>query len=568
MHQAPEDSTNGKRGTGETLSARSLCAAEIRALIEEYRDPAASAAWFLCDRYDPAMVAYRVVSPDLSAKSLTYGELSNQSARLASSLAGLGIAQGDRVATLMGKSGEYLVTLLAIWRLGAVHVPLFTAFAPAAIGLRLQGSGAKAIVCDGAQQPKVSGISDATDLPVRHIITTGPTSDGATALADLIANGRTEFFAAATGPDAPLIHIYTSGTTGEPKGVVVPLWMLAAVRSYTTFGLDLRPDDTYWCAADPGWAYGLYYGILGTLATGTPSLLVEGGFSAETTLAVLSKFEVTNFAAAPTVYRALRASGLPIPSLSLRCGSSAGEPLNPDINNWAVEALGVLIHDHYGQTEAGMLVNNHHHPLLSEPLKPGSMGRPLPGWEAAVLCENADVEAPLGEMGRLAIDLSASPLAWFRGYVGDAAMSDKFSLDGRWYITGDLARQCDDGLFYYSSREDDVIVMAGYRIGPAEVEVVINGHPNVAESAVIGVPDELRGEVVEAFVVPLSDIADTNAFGADIQRWVKTHYAAHAYPRRVHLIDELPKTPSGKLQRFLLRQRRNRELRQPLAGGN
>jgi acetyl-CoA synthetase len=450
--------------------------------------------------------------------------------------------------------------LLAIWRLGAVHVPLFTAFAPAALELRLRGSGAKAVVCDCAQRPKIAAISVGADVELRHVITTGPIDDGATALADLIAKGKPDFAAAITGPDAPLIHIYTSGTTGAPKGVVVPLWMLASVRSYTTFGLDLRPDDIYWCAADPGWAYGLYYGVLGTLATGTPSLLVEGGFSAEATIAVLSRFEVTNFAAAPTVYRALRASGLPVPKLNLRCASSAGEPLNADINEWAMAALGVPIHDHYGQTEAGMLLNNHHHPLLKESLKPGSMGRSLPGWEAAVLCENADAEAPQGEMGRLAMDLSASPLAWFEGYTGGSATRDKFSADGRWYITGDLAREQQDGLFYFSSREDDVILMAGYRIGPSEVEATINAHPGVVESAVVGVRDELRGEVVEAFVVPVGSVADADAFEAEIQHWVKSRYAAHAYPRRVHVTGELPKTPSGKLQRFLLREERNSAL--------
>lgn len=535
-------------------SSSSSCAAEIDALLSEYRDPTRSAAWFLCDRHDPSKIAYNIVSADLSATPLTFGDLRDRSERLASGLATLGIAPGERVATLMGKTRDLIVSLLAIWRVGAVHVPLFTAFGPDAIEFRLKGSGARAVICDETQYPKIAAIGEATRSTLK-VVTTGKASDRAIALSDLIENGRAEFPAAAVGADGPLIHIYTSGTTGTPKGVVIPLWMLAAVRSYMTFGLDLRPDDIYWCAADPGWAYGLYYGVLGVLATGTPSLLMEGGFSAEATIAALARFEVTNFAAAPTVYRALRGSGLPIPSLNLRCASSAGEPLNADINTWAIATLGVPIYDHYGQTETGMLVNNHHHASLSEPLEPGSMGRPLPGWRAAVLDELVDREAPSGQIGRLAMNLPESPLAWFTGYSGQAQPGDKFSSDGRWYFTGDLARMDGRGRFYFSSREDDVILMAGYRIGPAEVEAAINTHPGVEESAAIGVPDELRGEVLEAFVVPAQEVTDTDAFTREIQQWVKSRYAAHAYPRRVHLLDHLPKTPSGKLQRFALRQR-------------
>jgi acetyl-CoA synthetase len=285
-------------------------------------------------------------------------------------------------------------------------------------------------------------------------------------------------------------------------------------------------------------------------------LLLEGGFSAETTIAVLDRFGVTNFAAAPTVYRALRAAMLEIPKLKLRCASSAGEPLTPDVNSWAISALGVEVRDHYGQTETGMLVNNHQHASLEEPLRPGSMGRAMPGWSAGILREAADVEVAPRQIGRLAIDLKASPLAWFPGYADDEERSlDKFSADGRWYITGDIAKQDEDGLFYFSSREDDIILMAGYRIGPSEIEATINAHPAVAESAVIAAPDEIRGEVVEAYIVPVSKAAADGAFELEIQQWVKTRYAAHAYPRRVHIVAELPKTPSGKIQRFLLRQR-------------
>jgi acetyl-CoA synthetase len=534
----------------------SRCASEVAAFIDEHGDPDGSAAWFLCDRHDSSSVAFRIVSSDLAATDLTYGQLRELSERLASSLARLGIGPGDRVATLMGKSRDYVVALVAIWRLGAVHVPLFTAFASPAIALRLMGSGARAVICDAGQRDKLRAGRDIPDRPPWTVITAGGADDGALDLSALIRNGNTGFAAVRTGPEAPLIHIYTSGTTGSPKGVVVPLRMLAAVRAYARFGLDLRHDDIYWCAADPGWAYGLYYGVLGTLSTGVPGLLLEGGFSAETTIAVLDRFGVTNFAAAPTVYRALRAAQIEIPKLQLRCASSAGEPLTSDVNAWAIEALGVEVRDHYGQTETGMLVNNHHYAPLREPLRPGSMGKAMPGWTAGILREGTDVEVAQGEVGRLAIDLNASPLAWFSGYAGDGSPGlDKFSADRRWYITGDLAKRDEDGLLYFSSREDDVILMAGYRIGPSEIEATINSHPDVAESAVVAVPDEIRGEVVEAFVVPISTAAESDTFEIEIQQWVKRRYAAHAYPRRVHIVAELPKTPSGKIQRFLLRQR-------------
>jgi len=544
-------------------AAKAEASLKIAELIATYSDPHASAAALLCDRYDPEAVAYRIVSPDLASRDLTYGDLRHESERLAASLAELGIRQGDRVATLMGKSREYLVTLVAIWRIGAVHVPLFTAFAPSAIALRMSGSKAKAVVCDASQRDKLLPGTDMPDPLPWHIITTGSSTCGAIGFATLMARSAARIeTATAVGGSAPLIHIYTSGTTGAPKGVVVPLRALASVRAYAHFGLDLRADDFYWCAADPGWAYGLYFGILGAITTGTPSLLLEGGFSAQTTLDVLQRFHVTNFAAAPTVFRAIRADDRIKPDgLSLRCVSSAGEPLTSDVNDWATSFLGAPVHDHYGQTEAGMLINNHHHSSLQEPLVPGSMGRALPGWDAAVLKMDTDQCAAVDEVGRIAMNLANSPLAWFSGYVGDAAKSaEKFTPDGLWYLTGDTGWVDANGRFYFSSRDDDVIIMAGYRIGPSELEAVIATHESVKECAVIAVPETVRGEVIEAYVVLKNPASLHEGLEAELQRWVKTRYAAHAYPRSVHFVDALPRTPSGKLQRSVLRQRRRSEI--------
>lgn len=363
--------------------------------------------------------------------------------------------------------------------------------------------------------------------------------------------------AAAVGGDAPLIHIYTSGTTGNPKGVVVPLRALAAFQAYAEFGLGIRAeDDMFWCAADPGWAYGLYFGILATLSTGVRSVLFEGGFTPESTMAVLAQQRVTNFAAAPTVYRSLRTSGLePAAGVRLRCASSAGEPLTPDVNIWAQDVFGITVHDHYGQTEAGMLINNHHHRDVARPIKEGSMGCPMPGWRATILHDDRDEEVGFGEPGRVAMVLPESPLAWFDGYDGDPEKSvAKFAGGGRWYVTGDTGRMDEDGYFYFSARDDDVIIMAGYRIGPFEVESVMATHPAVAECAVIAMPDEVRGEVIEAYVVLCDEHVAGPDLDVEIQMWVKRNFAAHAYPRRVHFTTIMPKTPSGKIQRFVLKQ--------------
>lgn len=522
----------------------------------------ASTAGLLCDRHDPDSLAYRIVGADLSTLDLSYGELRAKSERFAAGLAALGVQSGDRVATLMGKSEHYLVALMGIWRLGAVYLPLFTAFAPPAIAFRLLESKTKVVICDAAQQPKLAPSEDiSADAPWR-VITTGAGGNGVIRFDVLMAEPSPPIASAALGGDAPIIHIFTSGTTGKPKGVVVPLRALAAFWTYAEFGLGLESDDFYWCAADPGWAYGLYFGLLGSFSTGVPSLLLEGGFSPETTFAVLEGQGITNFAAAPTVYRALRTSGLTVPSgLKLRYASSAGEPLTPEVNDWAASALGVLVHDHYGQTEAGMLINNHHHPLLKRPLKPGSMGHAMPGWTAVILDEKRDEQVSPNAVGRVAMDLAQSPLAWFTKYEGDAAKSaEKFAGEGRWYLTGDVGYLDDEGYFHFSSRDDDVIIMAGYRIGPFDVESVIAAHEAVAECAVIAVPDEVRGEVIEAFVVLRDKHLASDALARELQNWVKTRYAAHAYPRVVHFAEALPKTLSGKIQRVELRQQRRSEL--------
>lgn len=536
--------------------------ARVRELLQTYDGPDVSAADLLCDRHPADRIAFTIVDPDLTSTDLTYGELRERSQRFAVALADLGVEPGDRVATLMSKSADLVVALLGIWRRGAVHVPLFTAFAPPAIAFRLEASGTTIVIADADQATKlVPGDDIPADPPWRVIIAGNDraVAEAPLRFADLLAAYSADdprAAAVAVGGDGLLVQLFTSGTTGTPKGVPIPVRALAAFHAYQEFSLDVRADDVYWNAADPGWAYGLYWAILSPLASGIRSLLLHAAFSAPLTWQVLERFGVTNFTAAPTVYRALRADSSTAPTdLRLRRASSAGEPLTPDVVTWSVETLGVAVRDHYGQTEHGMLICNSWHDALRVDAPAGSMGRTMPGWHCAVLADVADVEAPVGELGRVAIDTQRSPLLWFLGYLdAPERTAQRYTADGRWYLTGDAGSQDADGFFHFSARDDDVIIMAGYRIGPFEVESVLVLDERVVEAAVVGMPDELRGEVLEAFVVLRNGFEGNTELEADLQTLVKRKFAAHAYPRKVHFVDALPKTPSGKVQRFILRQ--------------
>ena len=526
-------------------------------LLAIYDVPGASAAEFLCDRHDPDAVAFTVIDPDLSGRDITYGELRTESEKVAAALAALGVAEGDRVATLMSKSADLVFTLRGIWRLGAVHMPLFTAFAWPAIEMRITGGDAKVIVSDADQRGKLESTS--VPVVVAGLADCPESREGDLDLDTIVAAQEPGRPAAVTGPDAGMVMLFTSGTTGTPKGVVVPVRALAAFHQYIETGLDVRADDVFWNGADPGWAYGLYYGILGPLAVGRRSLLLHARYTPELAFAVLQYYRVTNFAAAPTVYRTMRAKRDIAPAdVRLRRASAAGEPLTPEVIEWSREQFGVEVRDQYGQTEHGMFIINPWHDSLREEVRPGSMGVPLPGWSCTVLAADSDDPAPAGELGRVAIDVPASPLMWFTGYhEAPEKTAERFSADGRWYYTGDAAKLDADGHFYFSSRDDDVIIMSGYRIGPFDVESLLAKHPDVLESAVIGVPDELAGEVLEAYVVLRDGVDGGPETESALQAWVKTEFAAHAFPRKVHFVRELPKTPSGKIQRFLLRKERS-----------
>lgn len=512
-------------------------------------------ATLLCDRWadDPTRIALRYEDAQGHTGTMTYAQLRDDSARFASVLRGLGVRPGDRVATLLPKSPELLVATLGIWRLGAVHLPLFTAFGPQAIAYRTENSETGIVVTDTANRAKLAGMA------MRVLCVEG--TDGSVGGPDDVpfhASLRTTEPLATpvtVSGDDLFILIYTSGTTGHPKGVEVPVKALTAFATYMRFGLDVRDDDVFWNIADPGWAYGLFFALVGPLLLGLSTLFVNAPFSVEGTLIVMRKYGVTNFAAAPTVYRAMRAAGLADArdGLRLRVLSSAGEPLNPDVIAWAERTLGVPIHDQYGQTEHAMMVINHHHPSLRRPLKPGSMGVAMPGFRAVIVDEEGNELGP-GEEGQIALDISQSPLYWFPGYYKAREWSDARIVGGRYYLSGDAASRDAEEYFYFTGRADDIISSAGYRIGPFEVESALMQHPAVAEAAAIGKPDELRGEVVKAFIVLKPAQTPSDELAEELSQAVKKNLSAHAYPREIVFVAALPKTPSGKVQRFLLRQ--------------
>jgi acetyl-CoA synthetase len=530
----------------------------IGAWLAAYRGSNICLADLLCDQHAIGArgATAALLYEDTAGRSsrLTYAELHEYSARFAAVLRRLGVAKGDRVATLLPKSRELMIATVALWRLGAVHVPLFTAFGRQAVSYRLDDSATRIVVTSVTCRDKI-----VRGTAARVVTVDGeqpaPTSEDVPFWSALRESSPLATATALSGND-PMILIYTSGTTGSAKGVPVPVKALASIQTYMEFGLDVRDDDIFWNIADPGWAYGLYYALVGPLLLGRSTIFYNGPFDPAQIYRVMVQHGVTNFAAAPTAYRALRAAerATPAPAgLRLRVASSAGEPLADDVIGWAAEHLGVPVYDQYGQTELGMVILNHHSPALQRPRRAGSVGHPMPGFRVALLDVDGRELGP-DQDGEIAVDTEHSPLYWFSGYYADEERTaERFRHGPRHYLTGDLARRDADGYVYYRGRADDVITSAGYRIGPAEVETALGAHPAVAEAAAVGKPDELRGEIVKAFVVLRQGYAPSSELADEIAQHVKTGLAAHAYPRELEFVPSLPRTPSGKLQRFVLR---------------
>jgi acetyl-CoA synthetase len=509
-----------------------------------------------CDRWATGdRIALYSESQDGRSNAYSFAQLLGFAARFARLLTRAGVRPGDVVAGLLPRIPELLITILGTWRAGAVYQPLFTAFGPKAIEHRISLSRAKLVVTDQTNRPKLAEVAD----PPPALVVGGSNVPGDLDFWTELEHHAEDFPPVLRRGDDPFLMMFTSGTTGLPKGLMVPLKALLGFLVYMRDAVDLRPEDRFWNIADPGWAYGLYYAVTGPLLMGHATTFYDGPFTAESTYRLIERHKITNLAGAPTAFRLLIAAGpaaaLPVKG-QLRVVSSAGEPLNPEVIRWFEEHLAAPIRDHYGQTELGMVVCNHH--ALAHTVHPGSAGRAMPGYRVAVLDQD-DRELGPNEPGILAVDIAGSPLHWFPGYWQQATPA----ISGGYYRTGDSVQLEPDGTITFVGRSDDIITSSGYRIGPFDVESALVEHPAVVEAAVVGKPDPERTEIVKAFVVLARGTRPDDALAEELQRFVRQRLSAHAYPREIAFVDQLPKTPSGKLQRFVLRDQERAEAGEP-----
>ncbi|UMZ09161.1 AMP-binding protein [Pseudomonas sp. MPFS] len=503
-----------------------------------------------CDRHAlPGRIALFWEGRDGNSASYTFTDLQDKAGRLANFLLAQGVGKGDKVAGLLPRNVELLITVLATWRIGAVYQPLFTAFGPKAIEHRVNSSAAKVVVTDAINRSKLAEVAGCPT-----VVTVAGAKGQGIVRGDFSFWAELEQYPARCEPvllsgEDPFLLMFTSGTTGPSKALQVPLKAMVAFQSYTRDAVDLRPEDAFWNVADPGWAYGIYFGITGPLGLGHPITFYDGPFTLESTCRVINKYGITNLTGSPTAYRLLIAGGDQFARSikgRLRIVSSAGEPLNPEVIRWFAEHLEVVIHDHYGQTELGMVLCNHH--ALAHPVHVGSAGFASPGHRIVVLDEEYR-ELGVGQPGILAIDRRQSPMYWFAGYTGAPTKA----FVGDYYLSGDTVELNPDGSISFVGRSDDVITTSGYRVGPFDVESALVEHPALVEAAVVGKPDRERTEVIKAFVVLGERYRATPELAEELRQHVRKRLAAHSYPREIEFVSDLPKTPSGKLQRFILR---------------
>lgn len=510
-----------------------------------------NACYECCDRHaiDQDKVALYWQGKDGRKEQYTFAELQQWSSQFANFLKSQGVQKGDRVSGLLPRTVELLVVILGAWRIGAVYQPLFTAFGPKAIEHRLHLAQSKLVISDVGNRSKLDEVAHCP-----QIVTVADRAGQGIQQRDLnfwdeVKAQSTDCEIVLQSINDPFLLMFTSGTTGPAKPLEVPLKALIAFGQYMKNAVGLREDDSFWNIADPGWAYGLYYGITGPLLLGHATLFYEGGFSIDSLCQIVDDYKVTNLAGAPTAYRMIMAAD-PEQMAQLkgkfRVVSSAGEPLNPEVFRWFKQVLDAPIFDHYGQTEVGMVVCNHHG--LQHDIRAGVAGYASPGYRVAVVDEQGQ-ELAAGTPGVLAVDISQSPMMWFGGYKE----SRKSPFVKHYYLTGDTAELHADGSMSFVGRNDDVITTSGYRIGPFDVESALLEHDAVIEAAVIGVPDPDRTEIVKAFVILAEHVTASEELAEQLGQFVKKRLSAHAYPRLVEFVQELPKTPSGKIQRFLLR---------------
>ena len=472
--------------------------------------------------------------------------LQRRAGRIASVLRRGGIRPGDRVAGLMGRRPAAFAVPLALWRLGAVYVPLFSGFRRDSIGVRLEDAGVKAVVTDPANRSNLAGLEKKLTL----FLVGGRPSSGEVDL-DREADEADELSSLfETKLSDPATIMYTSGTSGRPKGCVIPHRGIINLVPYVEHCLALAPDDLLFSTADTGWSFGLYTTFLSPLALGCSRLLYAGGFDAPAWWRAIGELGVTHLASAPTGFRQLAVKGteaMGIEPTMLRAATGGGETLDSNSIDWFREHVDVTIHDSYGLTELGMLVANLRGPGASAPT-PGSMGFALPGFDVQLV---DDEGSPVGaeEEGQVAVRDDG----WFLSstYWGRDAEWHARIRNGYW-VTEDRARRDEQGRFWYVGRSDDVIVTAGYNVGPAEVEGVLLEHPAVAEAACVGEPDERKGQVITAHVVLFGEAPE--GLLDELRQMVGERVGWHAAPQHMREHPALPRTESGKVKRKVLRE--------------
>lgn len=515
-------------------------------------------------------VAVRWVRRDGRVDEATYRRLAADTCRFADGLRMLGIGRGDRVATLLGRCPELHVAILGTLKNRSVACPLFSAFGPEPVRQRLDAADARVVVTTRALYRRKVGPARALLPRLDHVVLIdgdGTDADGiagSVAYRDLMAAGASSFRIRPTDPeDMALLH-FTSGTTGAPKGVVHVHDAVVAHHATAAAALDLRPDDVFWCTADPGWVTGTSYGIVAPLTHGATTVVVEADFDVDRWYRTLAELQVTVWYTTPTALRMLMRAGAEAArahDLSrLRVVASVGEPLDAEVIRWFEDTVGRPVHDTWWQTETGSI-------MIANPpgcdIRPGSIGRPVPGVQVAVLARGPDgraavhdgevevVEDP-GADGELA--LRPGWPSMFRGYLHDEPRY-RASFAGGWYLTGDIARRDADGWLWFVSRADDVICSAGHLIGPSEVEAVLLAHPAVVEAGVIGVPDPVAGEVVKAFVTLEPGTEPGDDLRLELVALARQRLGAVLAPREIVFDRHLPRTNSGKIMRRLLRAR-------------
>jgi acetyl-CoA synthetase len=502
------------------------------------------------DQHPTAATALIERAPDGTRRELTFGDLAQLSNRLANALRALGIEAGARVAIVLPQSAEAGLAHLAVYKLGAIAVPLSGLFGPEALRYRLSDCTPRLVITDRAHLDVVAELArEIGDMQLCLVDGVQPPHHG---FWELLQGASQRFEPLATTPETPALIVYTSGTTGSPKGALHAHRALLGHLPGFELSQEFFPqgDDRFWTPADWSWIGGLMDALLPTWFHGRPIVAAaRERFDPEWALTLLAREQVRNAFLPPTALKLMRQSDTEVDGVALRSVMSGGEALGEAMLEWGRERFDVTINEIYGQTEANYIVGNC---ASVWDVRPGSMGLPYPGHDVAVLDGDGHPVAP-GERGEIAV--RAGDPVMFLGYWERAdATRAKFDATGAWLLTGDMATVDDAGYLWFTARNDDVINSAGYRIGPWEIEQCLMRHPAVEMAAAIGVPDTVRGEVVKAFVKLADRHEATDELEADIRALVRSGVAAYLYPRHVEFVDELPMTTTGKVRRAELRR--------------